>query len=293
MKKYIFGFALLVMFISAAVAQAVVLNTSSTTVRQQIKDSRQEIVNTRQQGIQETATIRQETRAEIKSLSTSTIVQIKQKRDEMKAQIQTKADELKKLILEKRDDLKAIIAAQRANLVEKLKQIKDENKRKISESIYDKISALNNRLSDHFLAVLNQLEKVLNNIGSRADKAEGAGHDVSVVRTAIADAQKAIDLSREAVKIQAGKTYPIVISSSTLSVSNSSSTLSTKLKVDVGKARQMLHTDLVAVRATVFAARDAVHKAAQALAQIQGVDDIEIDIDGNATSTNATSTDSD
>ncbi len=121
--------------------------------------------------------------------------------------------------------------------------------------------------------VLYKLEKVLDNIGTRAGKAEANGRDVSAVKTAITDAQNAIATSRTAIQTQAGKTYTIVI--------NTENTL----RQDVGQARQALHTDLVKIRDTVKAAYDAVRKAATTLAQIQNVDNLEVSSGVEATTT--------
>ena len=90
-------------------------------------------------------------------------------------------------------------------------------------------------------------------IGSRADKAEANGRDVSSVRTLITEATGAINAARQAIQEQSGKTYIIAVNTEEF------------LKTDVGRTRQALHTDLVKVRQVVFAARDAVRKAAVAL----------------------------
>jgi len=218
MKRFIFSAVVLLVCAASAAAQTTSSTPSpsvSLSIREEIKNARQEIINTRQ-------------------------------------------------------ETKIKIDAQRALLQQKLKQIKDQVKQNTVLRISDRLTALNNLMVDHFLAVLTRLDTILNNIGSRVDKAQSAGLDVAAVRTAISDAQKAISASRNAVKVQAGKTYPITI----ITTANATTT-ENNLKVDVGKARQVLHADLVAVRATVVAARDAVHKAATTLVQIQGIDDID------------------
>ncbi|MBI2048810.1 MAG: hypothetical protein HYT30_02680, partial [Parcubacteria group bacterium] len=101
-------------------------------------------------------------------------------------------------------------------------------------------------------------------IGSRMEKAEANGRDVSAVKTAIAAAKTAIASARAAIEVQSKKTYDVAISTED------------KLRPDVGKAREALRNDLVKVRETVFAARDAVHKAATTLGQVQGVNELEV-----------------
>jgi hypothetical protein len=270
MKRFIFSIAVFLALTFVAAAQTANTSPSPSTssnaspspsaaanLREQIKDTHQEIID-----------IRQQAAGQIRSIATSSALQIKEKRDALKLEIQNSAAQLQQTIAAKREELKTKIETQKQQLQEKLKQIKDQVKQNIVIRINDRLTALNNLMVDHFLAVLSRLDTILNNIGSRADKAESAGLDVSAVRTAISDAQKAISASRDAVKAQAAKTYPITIATT------NASTTENNLKIYVGKARQALHADLVAVRATVFAAREAVHKAATALAQIQGIDDI-------------------
>ncbi|OGZ34899.1 MAG: hypothetical protein A2174_00310 [Candidatus Portnoybacteria bacterium RBG_13_41_18] len=240
MKKIIFVVVLLVFVFSAAAAHMAVYNSASTTIRQQIKQNREEL------------------KIRIESNASSTMQVIALKREEIKSQIEANKEQLK----------------------EKLKFLKDERKKQIIERINDQLAKLNDLMVDHFLAVLARLEKVLNNVGSRADKAEAAGKDVAVVRAAITNAQQLINTSRETVKAQAGKIYNVAISGE-----------EAKLKPEVGEARQALHADLVAVRKTVQAARDAVHNVATTLAQIPKVDDLEEESDVDADNNNSTSTD--
>lgn len=281
MRKKVFITALLSFFIFAGATQAVV---STSTVRQQIKntrqdirsarqetrqeiketrqEARQEIKGTRQDDRQEIKETRQEARQDLKNKRQEAIQQIKDKRDELRAKIDNVASSTKATVLQKREALKAQIQERRANLKEKLKQIKDERKQKVVERVDEQLRKLNEKMTDHFLAVLTRLEKVLNNIKARADKAESAGKNVAAVRTAIIDAQNLIDSTREAAKTQDGKLYNVTISGE-----------EAKLRAEVGKARQALHADLAAVRKLVQTARDAVHKAATTLAQIPKVDD--------------------
>ena len=98
-------------------------------------------------------------------------------------------------------------------------------------------------------------------IDARVAKAEERGLDVSAVKTAEEAAKRAIASAREAVRAQAGKTYTAAV--------NTEGTL----KRDVGSARQALHADLKKVEAVVKAAREAVRKAAVALAQIPRIDE--------------------
>ena len=118
---------------------------------------------------------------------------------------------------------------------------------------------------DHFSAVLEKLEKILDRISSRTDKAEANGRDVTAVRTAIAEATNAIASARTAIQNQAGKVYSSEVSAESA------------LRADTEKIRQSLRDDLTAVQKAVKIAQEAVRKAAVSLAQIPKVDELEVE----------------
>ncbi|MDP3014925.1 MAG: hypothetical protein Q8N28_00655 [bacterium] len=195
------------------------------------------------------------------------------KRTEAKNLMESKKEEFKNKVEAKREEAKSRIEAKKAELKGKLTKIKDERKKQIVERVYNQINELNERRLDHFSAVLEKLEKVLDRISNRAAKAEVNGRDISAVKTAITEATNSIALSRTAIQNQVGKVYTPVI--------NTENTL----KTDIGKIRQALHSDLAGVQETVKIAREAVRKAATTLAQIPKFDELEV-----ATSTTATTT---
>lgn len=128
-----------------------------------------------------------------------------------------------------------------------------------------KLNNINERVTGHFTDVLNQIDKMLDRVKTRASKAEANGLNVSTVNAEITNAQNAITAARAAVATQAGKVYTVQTTGN-----------ETTFRSDVGKTRQALHQDLVAARDTVKAARDAVRKAAVTLAQIPRVDEVEV-----------------
>lgn len=199
---------------------------------------------------------------QIQALKAEKSEEIKLKREELKVKIENKAKEVKDAIEANKEKLKKVAEQRKTQLQQKLKNIKDVKKKQAVENVNDKILELNDRTTNHFLDVLTKLERALNNISSRIEKAEASGLAVSSAKTAIVDAQKAIDESKQAVKVQAEKIYSISI------------TTENNLKVDVGKTRQSLHTDLKAVFETVKKAREAVHKTATTLAQIPKIKEI-------------------
>ncbi|MEK7635567.1 MAG: hypothetical protein AAB405_00570 [Patescibacteria group bacterium] len=263
MSKHFILIIFSLFLISSVSAQTV----PTSTVKNRVLDIRQ---NTKQGIIIDT---RQNIIQEIKQKKVETVEQIKQKRDEFKNAIEQKRMEFKNQIETKGVELKNVIEAKRQELKERLKIVKDERKKEAVERIDNRMDALNEGMINHFSEVLERLEKILSNIGSRADKAAVSGIDVSAVRAAITNAQSAISASRQAIATQAGKTYKIAI------------TTETGLRQDVGKARQELHDNLVKVRDAIFASREAVKKAAITLAQIPKINEIEVDLNQPATST--------
>jgi DNA repair exonuclease SbcCD ATPase subunit len=191
--------------------------------------------------------------------------EFQKKKEELKKSIEQNQLQFRSRIQNKRDEMKAKIETLKEQLREKLQGKISEQKQKIVERIYERINALNERITNHYMDVLDRLEKVLERIESRTAKAKLNGRDVSSVETAIEKAHQAINNAREAVKTQAEKVYqPPQI------------TTEEKLKLDVRKLRQQLHNDLKAVEKLVKDARDAVRQAAVALAQIPKVDELEV-----------------
>jgi len=191
--------------------------------------------------------------------------EFQQNREEIQRLIEQNRIEFRNQVQNKREEMKTKIDALKEKLRERLRERISERKRAIVERIYERINALNERMTDHYMDVLDHLEKVLERIESRTAKAKLNGRDVSKVEEAIQKAHEAIEKAREAVKAQAEKVYqPPQI------------TTEENLKLDVGKLRQQLHDDLKAVEKLVKDARDAVRQAAVALAQIPKVDELEV-----------------
>ena len=200
----------------------------------------------------------------------ASLEKFKEKIRSSEEKIEEKRIEMEKRITEKREEMEDKITKKHEELEERLLTIKEERKRKTVEKIDEHFEKLNKKLTDHYFNVLVKIEKILNKISKRADKAEAHGYDVSEVRSAIQSAKDAINGSREAIVAQAGKIYSIeIIGEDTL-------------RNDVTETRKKLHNDLKNTRLTVKSAHDAVRKAAVALAQIPKVDELEIE-DGDET----------
>ncbi|PIR89145.1 MAG: hypothetical protein COU07_02855 [Candidatus Harrisonbacteria bacterium CG10_big_fil_rev_8_21_14_0_10_40_38] len=146
--------------------------------------------------------------------------------------------------------------AKQAELKKDVAVIRDTKKKEILDRVYDSINQLNERLTKHYLDVLDNISLILDRVTERAQKVSDSGVDVSSVTSQVDAAKTAIETARTSVVTQAGKTYEFAI------------TTEANLRSDVGVARNKLRTDLQAVRDQVRAAMQAVRTAAVTLAQL-------------------------
>lgn len=249
-----FGLALFVF------AQDATISPSHMPNREEIKQGREEMRKEKKENKEEKKEMRKDAKEEMKEKKETMKQEMKSRKEELKQNMEEKREELKQRLEHKREELKDKIEVKREELKEHLKTIKDERKKQVVEKIDKSLDALNDKMTKHFLNVLEKLEDILARISERTDKAENNGIDVSSVDTAITSAQAAIDSAKTAVETQAGKTYTLTIG------------IEDKLRVDVEKARKALHADLKTVYEIVKKARDAVHEAARAFAKAHGRD---------------------
>ncbi|MFH0712448.1 MAG: hypothetical protein V2A55_01140 [Candidatus Jorgensenbacteria bacterium] len=261
--------SLLVAFTLVAPAAA---QTTTDGFRDKNREVKEEFQKEREEFKATTTAIKEEFRTDIKTLRGEDREAFEKKREEAKDELEKRREEFKQKLENEREEVKERLETAREELKVRLKKIKDEKKVEIVGRLSGSVNSLNEKLTNHFLEVLEKLDKVLDNVTSRTDKAEAHELDVSAVRTAITAAEIAIASARGAVETQAGKTYSFNI------------TTEENLKVDVGAARQALHNDLTAVKEIVRTAHVAVKDAAVKLAQIPRVDDLEVETD-DATST--------
>lgn len=191
-----------------------------------------------------------------------TIARIQEAREEFKSRIEAHREEMKKLMETRREELKAKLAA-----------FKDGKKAEIAERVDEAFGDINARWIESFTNSVNRIEGVLDAIGSRTDKAEAAGKDVTAVRAKIETAHGAIDAARAAIEAQADKDYTLEVSSEAT------------VKTDASGTRTQLRTDLETVRKAVRAAYDATKAAAAALKAVPGIGDVELAA-SSTTSTN-------
>lgn len=188
-----------------------------------------------------------------------------QKLETIQNTTRTRIDDFKTSIAAKQAQLQAMVEARRQSVQNEITKIKNEQKRTIVEGIYTKINDFNRHRTDHLAEVITQLESVLQKIKQRTEKASAHKLDVASVRTAITEAERALDAAHQAVAMQAEKVYVITISAEK------------NMKTEIGTLQQTVHGDVKALYETVKRARASVQNAAMTLGQIPGVDDTEIE----------------
>jgi len=228
------------------------------TIRQEEREEiRQEVGVTAETGEKAREEAREEIRMEegegLKETRVESVKQVRQERQETRENIERIREENRGLIEQRRLALK-----------EQLRLLEDQRKVPIVERIYNNLNRLNDQIVTQLLAKIDQIEEVLERVKSRTDKAQEADLDVSGVREAIAVAEAAIKKARTTAETQAGKIYEIVISDEA------------NLRTDVKPGRDQLQSDLEALRQQVVLAREAVREAITALAQVRGIESLEI-----------------
>jgi len=92
-------------------------------------------------------------------------------------------------------------------LSDRISLIKDERKAALVEKLLVRIEKSNEKWVTHWNRTLERLSSILDKIEERANAADDAGTDVSVVLAAIADARIAITSAQTAVNTQAENSY--------------------------------------------------------------------------------------
>jgi hypothetical protein len=202
----------------------------------------------------------------LKTATTSARYELKQQKIELLEQAKQKRLEIEQQTKQKRLELIAEMAAKREEFKTKLQTIKDVNKQKLVENIDQRISFLNTNWVNLWNAALTRLTEILAKIESRSNELAATGKDTRDLNNAIAVAKTAINNAQNLVTDQSGKSYVINI------------TNETSLHEDVKSQMSKFKTDSLEIRKSIQAAREAVHKAFQALVALRPNKDKESDI---------------
>lgn len=132
----------------------------------------------------------------------------------------------------------------------KLIEIQNERKQKILENIDERIVKVNEKWVEHWSNVLDRLTSIV----AKIDERSGGEVDTSAAKTAIANAESAINT-------QAGMVYEITIEDEET------------LGENVSEVLEKFHSDLREVHTTIKTAKEEVVKALRSLKSTNGDDD--------------------
>lgn len=267
--------------------------TTSDLYRDRLQNIRSGIKDVRRESAEEVKQLRQDTRREveiIRAVATTTREEIKgavrrlredaqqefeKRREAAKQQVEKQREMFKQTMEQRREMARRTIEQNREKLKEQLQKVRDERKRTTVERVDLRFEEINKNRTDHFLNVINRLEEILQNVASRADKAELNGKNITTIKSDIAAAQAIIASARAKIMAQSAKTYAITV------------TGEANLQKDVRTTRDSLYNDLRVAQNAVSAVREVIQKAAVDLAKIPGVNTLEV---GSSTTTPATTT---
>jgi len=209
-------------------------------------------------------------------VSTQNKEQFREKLNGLVAEMKAARMEFKKELQDSKEAAKKEVELKKKNFKDSLTKIKDEQKRTRTENIVTNLEELNTKLTGQLSDKIDQIETVLLSIKSRMTKAEEKGLDVTSVKAQITLAEKAIADARDAIKVQAAKSYTTTI------------TDEAKLKEEMQALRDTFKVDITLVREKVVGAHQAVRVTATTLAQIPKIDDIEVEEEVEDTTTTTT-----
>lgn len=159
-------------------------------------------------------------------------------------------------------DIEAKRKAASTDFQSKLQVIRDEKRKQVVSNLNDKLGNREQKWCTHWSEVVDRLNDILGRVKTRRDKAKAAGKDVTLINTAIANADAAIASAKQTAASQCAKTYTIQI------------TTDANLGQSVKATISQFETDIKAVFTAMNAARDALKLAIQSLQGIAGIDDI-------------------
>lgn len=155
----------------------------------------------------------------------------------------------KEKVEQKVASIKEKVASHETELKAKLQTFKDKRKAQVAERVNTNLNRINQNQTEQMLKHLDKMSKILDKLEARVNEAKPDIKDPNLARTAISDARSTVAAAKAAVEAQRGKDYTI------------QATSEAKIKEDAQKARQALHTDLLATRKQVIDAKQKVANA--------------------------------
>lgn len=170
----------------------------------------------------------------------------KDRLEERKQKVEERMEVRKEKIEDRIEERKAKMATREAALKERLEKFKDKKKAEITERVSTNLNRINQKQTEQMLKHLDRMVTILGKLETRVNAGSADVKDVSAAKEAITEAKTAIDEAKAVVSAQAKKDYTVAVASES------------RVKSDVKKLRDMLHTDLKSVREAVVKAKQAV-----------------------------------
>lgn len=166
-----------------------------------------------------------------------------------KENIKERKENKKENVQERITTLKERTASGEAQLKEKLQKFRDKKKADIAERINTNLNEINQKRTEQILKHLDKMSSILDRLEARVREKAPDIKDATAARAAVASARGTIATAKAEAKMQAEKDYTIQVSTER------------RIKTDVKKTRDELHTDLTALRSLVTNAKQAVTNA--------------------------------
>ena len=148
------------------------------------------------------------------------------------------------------------LSEHRAQLEQRLKSMTSEQKAAIALRLSEQMNSLNERLTNHYLDFLAQLQNVLAKISERADAV--TDKDVTAVKAKITSALDEISEAKELVLTQQAKVYKVTLTSEA------------KLREAYQSVKKQLQDDHAAMRQALGTAKEAVRGVFEELKTLIG-----------------------
>src|SRR3989338_4999484 len=173
---------------------------SAQTLRDQKRDTRQDIQQKRQDMRQDVTDKRQNMMQDIRQKRDAMKTEMMEKKGKLTEEMREKRETMRSEIRDKRETFHEEVKGMREEFREKAQERREELKKKLGEKRAERIEAFFDRMLKKFENALDRLNNFAERIGARLDKAEVNGKDVTELRTKLDTAETAIDDAQNALE---------------------------------------------------------------------------------------------
>lgn len=158
--------------------------------------------------------------------------------------------EAKKVVAQDRvTAMKEKIATREAALKAKLAAFKDKRKAQVAERVNTNLNKINQNYTDQARKHLERMSTLLDKLEQRVNNGSPDIKDSTAAKAAISESRARITAALASIETQAQKDYTLTV------------TTEAKVKADAQKMRDLLKTDIQALREQIIAAKQSVSNA--------------------------------